>query len=84
MKKVRFIMVVTLTHFQRSTNLSGDDILYVGDHIFGDIMKSKGTLNWRTMLIMDELEEELPKSRGIEARIRCYLRSDRATRVNRK
>ena len=47
--------------FQRSTNLAGDDILYVGDHIFGDIMKSKGTLNWRTMLIMDELEEELPK-----------------------
>jgi hypothetical protein len=43
------------------TGLSGDEILYVGDHIFGDIMKSKGTLNWRTMLVLDELEKELPK-----------------------
>ena len=47
--------------FQYHTGLSGDEILYVGDHIFGDIMKSKGTLNWRTMLVLDELEKELPK-----------------------
>lgn len=34
----------------------GDEVLYVGDHIFGDILKSKKSLNWRTMLVVPELE----------------------------
>jgi len=29
----------------------GDEVLYVGDHIFGDILKSKKSLNWRTLLV---------------------------------
>lgn len=41
------------------TGYSGDEILYVGDHIFGDIIQSKGRLNWRTLLIVGELEEEM-------------------------
>lgn len=48
--------------FQKLTNHSGDEILYVGDHIYGDIMQSKGTLNWRTMLIVEELIDEIPKA----------------------
>lgn len=55
--------------FQFHTKLSGDEILYVGDHIFGDIMKSKGTLNWRTMLILDELEKELPKLESLKPQL---------------
>jgi len=38
---------------------SGADVLYVGDHIYGDILKSKKTLGWRTMLVVPELEDEL-------------------------
>jgi 5'-nucleotidase len=45
--------------FQNLTRFKGDEILYVGDHIFGDIMQSKGKLNWRTLLVMEELESEL-------------------------
>lgn len=45
--------------FQRVTKFKGDEILYVGDHIFGDIMQSKGKLNWRTLLVVEELEHEL-------------------------
>lgn len=47
--------------FQGITGFGGDEILYVGDHIFGDIMQSKDRLNWRTLLIIEELERELSK-----------------------
>jgi 5'-nucleotidase len=39
--------------------LSGDEILYVGDHMFGDVHVSKDVLRWRTALILDELESEI-------------------------
>lgn len=39
--------------------LSGDEILYVGDHIFGDVHVTKSILRWRTALIVRELEEEI-------------------------
>ena len=38
---------------------SGNQILYVGDHIYGDVMRSKKTLGWRTMLVVPELAHEL-------------------------
>jgi len=38
---------------------SGSQCLYVGDHIFGDILKSKKTVGWRTMLVVNELEDEV-------------------------
>jgi hypothetical protein len=39
--------------------VSGDDILYVGDHIYGDVKVSKSVLRWRTALIVRELEGEI-------------------------
>ena len=39
--------------------LSGDEILYVGDHMFGDVHVSKNVLRWRTALILRELEAEM-------------------------
>ena len=38
---------------------NGAEVLYVGDHIYGDILRSKKTLGWRTMLVVPELEAEL-------------------------
>ncbi|XP_062522890.1 cytosolic purine 5'-nucleotidase-like isoform X2 [Corticium candelabrum] len=37
----------------------GEDVLYIGDHIFGDILKSKKQHGWRTYLVVRELEEDL-------------------------
>jgi len=37
----------------------GDRILYFGDHTYGDILKSKKSVGWRTAMIVPELEEEL-------------------------
>lgn len=38
---------------------SGDRILYVGDHMYADILRSKRSLGWRTCLVVPELEHEL-------------------------
>ncbi len=37
----------------------GDEILYVGDHIFGDILRSKKASGWRTVMVVEELEHEI-------------------------
>ena len=44
---------------EKSLGLSGDEILYVGDHLFGDVHFSKALLRWRTALILRELESEV-------------------------
>lgn len=50
----------TYLDLHRMLNItSGTEVLYIGDHIYGDILKSKKTLGWRTMLIVPELEAEL-------------------------
>lgn len=35
------------------------EVLYIGDHIFGDILKSKKMRGWRTFLVVPELAHEL-------------------------
>ncbi|WVZ20961.1 hypothetical protein V8G54_008283 [Vigna mungo] len=52
---------------ESSLNIHGNDILYIGDHIYTDVNQSKVHLQWRTALICRELEEEyhaLIHSRG--------------------
>ncbi|KAL8058159.1 hypothetical protein ABFS82_03G000600 [Erythranthe guttata] len=52
---------------EKSLGIQGDEILYVGDHIYTDVSQSKVHLRWRTALICRELEEEysaLVHSRG--------------------
>jgi HAD superfamily 5'-nucleotidase-like hydrolase len=44
---------------EESLGLTGDQILYVGDHLFGDVHVTKSALRWRTALIMRELEAEI-------------------------
>lgn len=48
--------------FERMAQSQGEEILYVGDHIFGDILRSKKDSRWRTCLIVEELEEEVKGS----------------------
>jgi hypothetical protein len=37
----------------------GEDILYVGDHMFADVHVTKSMLRWRTALVVRELEQDL-------------------------
>ncbi|XP_028827141.1 5'-nucleotidase, cytosolic II, like 1 [Denticeps clupeoides] len=40
-------------------DVRGKQILYVGDHIFGDILKSKKRQGWMTFLVVPDLAKEL-------------------------
>lgn len=44
---------------ERLWGLSGEEVLYIGDHLFSDVRVSKAILRWRSGLIIRELEEEL-------------------------
>ncbi|HEX7071153.1 MAG TPA: 5'-nucleotidase domain-containing protein, partial [Rhodothermales bacterium] len=44
---------------EQSLGLRGEEILYVGDHMFVDVNVSKNVLRWRTALILRELEDEI-------------------------
>jgi HAD superfamily 5'-nucleotidase-like hydrolase len=45
--------------FTHDLALSGDEILYIGDHIYGDILRLKKDCNWRTGLVVEELGAEI-------------------------
>jgi HAD superfamily 5'-nucleotidase-like hydrolase len=47
------------TRLERELGVVGDEILYVGDHMFGDVHFTKRVLRWRTALILRELEGEV-------------------------
>jgi 5'-nucleotidase len=48
-----------LHELERALGAAGDEILYVGDHIYGDILRSKKESAWRTAMIIQELEGEV-------------------------
>ena len=51
---------------ERSLGLRGEEILYVGDHLFVDVNISKSVLRWRTALVLRELEAEMEALRSFE------------------
>jgi len=54
----------------RMAGIVGDDVLYVGDHIYGDILRSKRTTSWRTAMIIPEMEHELELTLALDNEIR--------------
>jgi len=44
---------------QKDLNLDGEEILYLGDHIYGDVVSIKKTFNWRTALVLEPLIDEM-------------------------
>ncbi len=48
---------------EEGLGITGDDILYIGDHIFADVLVTKDLLRWRTALVVRELEQELLQQR---------------------
>ncbi|HEY9593207.1 MAG TPA: HAD-IG family 5'-nucleotidase [Spirochaetia bacterium] len=58
---------------ESSLSLSGAEILYIGDHLFGDVHVSKEMLRWRTGLILREMEAEvldMEKAREADAELK--------------
>ena len=58
----------------------GDQVLYVGDHIYGDILKSKLSSAWRTCLIVPELDFQIKA----ESQTMPHLKELRTNEARRK
>lgn len=54
------------TLVEEHLGLSGDQILFVGDHLFADVHVTKSVLRWRTALVLRELEADLAAEETFE------------------
>lgn len=45
--------------FEQRARARGDRVLFVGDHIYGDMLRSRKSSTWRTAMILQELEHEI-------------------------
>ncbi|MEP7028118.1 MAG: HAD-IG family 5'-nucleotidase [Candidatus Eisenbacteria bacterium] len=52
-------------HLESRLGVSGDGILYFGDHTYGDILRSKKSLGWRTAMIVPEVMREVEVTQGL-------------------
>lgn len=59
MRKGRVYCGGSARQVEASLGVSGDDILYVGDHIYTDAALAKLNFRWRTCLVVRELEQEV-------------------------
>jgi len=50
---------------EQELGVSGDAILYFGDHTYGDILRSKKSLGWRTAMIVPEVVREVEVSQRV-------------------
>ncbi len=48
-----------LLDFEELSGMGGEGVCYIGDHIYGDIVRSKKSSAWRTVMIVQEMETEL-------------------------
>ena len=55
-----------LSDFERMAGFGGDSVLFIGDHIYGDILRSKKSSAWRTAMIVQEMESELERVRQLQ------------------
>src|SRR5690606_843908 len=55
--------------FEQMTGIKGEQVLYIGDHIYGDILRLRKQHMWRTAMVLQELEREITVSERLEAQI---------------
>ncbi|MBK7778872.1 MAG: HAD-IG family 5'-nucleotidase [Sandaracinaceae bacterium] len=48
-----------LETFEQALGVVEDRVLYVGDHIHGDVLRAKKETAWRTMMVIQEMDAEL-------------------------
>jgi 5'-nucleotidase len=65
-----------LNDFQRKLGLRGSEVLYVGDHIYGDMIRSKRDSAWRTCMVIQEMEGELQKRDTMRAELNAWYALD--------
>jgi 5'-nucleotidase len=55
--------------FEQMTGIKGEQVLYIGDHIYGDILRLRKQHMWRTAMVVQELEREISVSDRLGAQI---------------
>ncbi|HUE39415.1 MAG TPA: HAD-IG family 5'-nucleotidase [Candidatus Binatia bacterium] len=66
--------------FEQMTGIKGDQVLYIGDHIYGDILRLRKQHMWRTAMVVQELEREISVSERLAAQIQDLDLLDRRHR----
>jgi HAD superfamily 5'-nucleotidase-like hydrolase len=66
--------------FEQITGIKGEQVLYIGDHIYGDILRLRKQHMWRTAMVLQELEREISVSDRLEAQIKDLELLDRRHR----
>jgi 5'-nucleotidase len=66
--------------FEEMTGIRGENVLYIGDHIYGDILRLRKQHMWRTALIMQELDREIAVADRLENPLRDLELLDRRRR----
>ncbi|HEY6036880.1 MAG TPA: 5'-nucleotidase domain-containing protein, partial [Kofleriaceae bacterium] len=66
--------------FEQMTGIKGEQVLYIGDHIYGDILRLRKAHMWRTAMVLQELEREIAVSDRLEAQIHDLELLDRRHR----
>jgi HAD superfamily 5'-nucleotidase-like hydrolase len=66
--------------FEQMTNIRGEQVLYIGDHIYGDILRLRKQHMWRTAMVLQELEREISVNDRLEAQVRDLEFLDRRHR----
>jgi HAD superfamily 5'-nucleotidase-like hydrolase len=66
--------------FENMSRVRGDRVLYVGDHIYGDMIRLKKVHTWRTAMVLQELDLETRTSERLGEQIRDLDLLDRRRR----
>lgn len=73
-----------MADFERMVGVSGTDVLYVGDHLYGDVLRANVESGWRTLMIIQELADELHALARHEGDMRHADRVDHLLRLTRE
>lgn len=66
--------------FEQMTGMRGEQVLYIGDHIYGDILRLRKQHMWRTAMVLQELERDIAVSDRLAAQIHDLELLDRRHR----
>jgi HAD superfamily 5'-nucleotidase-like hydrolase len=66
--------------FEQLAGVRGEQVLYIGDHIYGDILRLRKQHMWRTAMVLQELERDISVSDRLAAQIHDLELLDRRHR----
>lgn len=58
-----------LAELEAALSVPSDRVLYVGDHIYGDVLRAKRDTAWRTVMVIQEMGDELADFERVRAEL---------------